>query len=265
MAEPLTVKDRTWGGVVSIRDVSERTMRLSLERLMGAAGHELKTPTAAIHNYLQLIARRLASGDTDDADLYAGRAMVQAQRLDELVDRLFDVTRIRSGRLEIVTGPVDLAAIVREATEVSSVLVNAPAIEFSAKPASLPIQGDAGRLEQVFLNLVANAIEHAVGTSAIEVSVRRSGAFAAVEVRDHGRGIAAEDLPILFEAYTRLGQPQNVSGLGLGLFVAREIIAAHGGSITVTSEIGTGTTFTVRLPAEAPAKRTRGRTKKVAT
>ena len=190
VAEPLTVKDRTWGGVVSIRDVSERTMRLSLERLMGAAGHELKTPTAAIHNYLQLIARRLASGDTDDADLYAGRAMVQAQRLDELVDRLFDVTRIRSGRLEIVTERVDLVAIVREATEVSSVLVNAPAIEFSAKPASLPIQGDAGRLEQVFLNLVANAIEHAAGTSAIEVSVRRSGAFAAVEVRDHGRGIA---------------------------------------------------------------------------
>ena len=70
---------------------------------------------------------------------------------------------------------------------------------------------------------------------------------------------------MLFEAYTRLGQPQTVSGLGLGLFVAREIIAAHGGSITVTSEIGTGTTFTVRLPAEAPAKRTRGRARKVAT
>ena len=265
VAEPLTVKDRTWGGVVSIRDVSERTMRLSLERLMGAAGHELKTPTAAIHNYLQLIARRLASGDADDAALYTGRAMIQAQRLDELVDRLFDVTRIRSGRLEIVTGPVDLAAIVREATEVSSVLVNAPLIEFSAKPASLPIQGDAGRLEQVFLNLVANAIEHAAGSGSIEVSVRRSGAFAVVEVRDHGRGIAAEDLPVLFEAYTRLGQPQNVSGLGLGLFVAREIIAAHGGSITVTSEIGTGTTFTVRLPADAPARSTRGRARKVAT
>ena len=67
VAEPLTASDRTWGGVVSIRDVSERTMRLSLERLMAAAGHELKTPTAAIHNYLQLVERRLASGDTAEA------------------------------------------------------------------------------------------------------------------------------------------------------------------------------------------------------
>jgi two-component system CheB/CheR fusion protein len=261
VAEPLTVKDRTWGGVISIRDVSERTMRLSLERLMATAGHELKTPTAAIHNYLQLVERRLASGDVAEADLYAGRAMIQSERLDELVDRLFDVSRIRSGRLEIVAGPVDLAAIVREAVEVSSVLVNAPPIQFSSRPASLPIQGDAGRLEQVFLNLVANAIEHAGGSGSIDVTVRRSGGFAVVNVRDHGQGIPAEDLPALFEAYTRLGQPKRATGLGLGLFVAREIVAAHGGSITVTSQIGSGSTFTVRLPAKAPVPRAAGRVK----
>ena len=88
VAEPLTASDRTWGGVVSIRDISERTMRLSLERLMAAAGHELKTPTAAIHNYLQLVERRLASGDTAEAATYAARAVVQAQRLNELIERL---------------------------------------------------------------------------------------------------------------------------------------------------------------------------------
>jgi two-component system CheB/CheR fusion protein len=261
VAEPLTVKDRTWGGVISIRDVSERTMRLSLERLMATAGHELKTPTAAIHNYLQLIERRLAGGDVNDANLYAGRAIIQAQRLDELVDRLFDVSRIRSGRLEIVAGPVDLAGIVREATELASVLVSAPPIQFSSRPASLPIHGDAGRLEQVFLNLVANAIEHAAGSGSIDVTVRRSRGFAVVNVRDYGRGIPAEDLPVLFEAYTRLGQPKRATGLGLGLFVAREIVAAHGGSITVTSQIGSGSTFTVRLPATAPVPRAAGRAK----
>jgi two-component system, chemotaxis family, CheB/CheR fusion protein len=263
VAEPLTVKDRTWGGVVSIRDVSERTMRLSLERMMAAAGHELKTPTAAIHNYLQLIERLLASGDVDDADMYANRAMIQAQRLDELVDRLFDVSRIRSGRLEIVVAPIDLAAIVREASEVSSVLVNAPTVQFGSRPASLLILGDAGRLEPVFLNLIANAIEHAAGSGSIEVTVRRSGGFALVDVRDHGRGIPAEDLPVLFEAYTRLGQPKRATGLGLGLFVAREIVVAHGGSITVTSQIGIGTTFTVRLPADPPVRRAPRRAKAV--
>jgi len=161
VAEPLTAEDRTWGGVISIRDVSERTMRLSLERLMAASGHELRTPTAAIHNYLQLVDRRLASGQPDEAAKYNARAMVQAKRLDELVERLFDVSRIQSGRLEIVTEPIDLVDVVRDATDVSAALPDAPTVEFSAKPASLIVHGDAGRLAQVFLNLLANAIEHA--------------------------------------------------------------------------------------------------------
>jgi two-component system, chemotaxis family, CheB/CheR fusion protein len=258
VAEPLTAEDRTWGGVVSIRDVSERTMRLSLERLMAAAGHELKTPTAAIHNYLQLVERRLASGDTDEAATYAARAASQARRLSDLVERLFDVSRIQTGQLEIVVEPVDLVAIVRAATDISAVLAKAPTIKLTAKPASLMVRGDAGRLEQVFLNLLANAVEHAGGSGGIDVAVRRSGGFAVVEVRDHGDGIAPEDLSIVFEAYTRLRHPQRATGLGLGLFVSREIVAAHGGSITATSKIGDGTTISVRLPA-TPATPSNGR------
>jgi two-component system CheB/CheR fusion protein len=257
VAEPLTAEDRTWGGVVSIRDVTERTMRVSLERLMAAAGHELKTPTAAIHNYLQLVERRLASGDADEAGMYAARAVVQGRRLSELVERLFDVSRIKTGQLEIVVTSIDLVTVVREATELASVLPNAPAIAFSAKPASLMVLGDRGRLEQVFLNLLANAIEHASGSGSIEVSVRRSGRFAVADVRDHGPGIAADDLSGLFEAYGRLGYQERPTGLGLGLFVSREIVAAHGGSIKATSVLGDGTTFSVRLPTGPEAKANR--------
>jgi signal transduction histidine kinase len=226
---------------------------------MAAAGHELKTPTAAIHNYLQLVELRLASGDTSEAATYATRALTQARRLNDLVERLFDVSRIQTGQLEIRMEPVDLVAIVRAATDVSAVLADAPAIHFSARPASLIVRGDAGRLEQVFLNLLANAVEHAAGSGAIDVVIRRSGRFAVVEVRDHGAGIPAEDLSIVFEAYTRLRQPQRSAGLGLGLFVSREIVAAHGGTITATSRIGDGTTISVRLPAAPkPPKPTPG-------
>ena len=260
VAEPLTAEDRTWGGVVSIRDVSDRTMRLSLERLMATAGHELKTPAAAIHNYLQLVERRVASGDTSDAATYAARAASQARRLSDLVERLFDVSRIQTGQLEIVAEPIDLVPIVRAATEVSAVLANAPTIRFSAKPASLIIRGDPGRLEQVFLNLLANAVEHAPGSSSIDVAVRRSGGSAVVEVRDHGDGIAAEDLSLVFEAYTRLRHPHPATGLGLGLFVSREIVVAHGGSITATSRLGDGTTIAVRLPVEPARTPSAGRT-----
>ena len=161
VTEPLTTQDRTWGGVVAIRDVSERTMRLSLERLMAAAGHELKTPTAAIHNYLQLVDRHLAAGESAKAGKYASSALAQSQRLATLIERLLDVSRIQTGQLALLLDRVDLTAVVRAAAEVAQVLPKAPPIRITADPRPVRVRADPDRLEQVFLNLLANAIEHA--------------------------------------------------------------------------------------------------------
>ncbi len=248
VTEPLTVEDRTWGGVVAIRDVSERTMRLSLERLMAAAGHELKTPTAAIHNYLQLVDRNLTDGDVEEAATYSARALVQTRRLATLIERLLDVSRIQTGQLELRLDRIDVSAVVRTAVEVAQVLPRAPTIRVKAPPTGVFVRADPGRLEQVFLNLLANAIEHAPASKTIEVVVKRSRRHAVIEVRDHGPGIASEDLRAMFEAYTRLGKPHRGSGLGLGLYVAREIVTAHGGEIEATSVVGTGTVLTVQVP-----------------
>ena len=248
VTEPLTSQDRTWGGVVAIRDVSERTMRLSLERLMAAAGHELKTPTAAIHNYLQLVERHLTQGEVKEAGTYAARALSQTRRMATLIERLLDVGRIQSGQLELLFDVVDLDAVVRSAVDVAQVLPKAPEIRLRGGPKPVRVRADPDRLEQVFLNLLANAMEHAPGSETIEVTVTTSDGHAEVVVRDHGKGIAAKDLRTIFEAYTRLGQPRQTPGLGLGLYVAREIVTAHGGEIEATSRMGKGTTLTVRLP-----------------
>ncbi|MDP9483123.1 MAG: ATP-binding protein [Chloroflexota bacterium] len=248
VAEPLTSQDRTWGGVVAIRDLSERTMRLSLERLMAAAGHELKTPTAAIHNYLQLVDRHLTEGEVKEAGRYAGRALTQTRRMAMLIERLLDVSRIQSGQLELVLEVVDLAAVVRSAVEVVQVLPKAPEIRVTAGPEPVRVRADPGRLEQVFLNLLANAMEHAGGSESIDVTVKTSDRRAVAVVRDHGDGVAAEDIRRMFEPYTRLGLPKRAPGLGLGLFVAREIVTAHGGEIEARSRLEKGTWMTVRLP-----------------
>ena len=229
-------------------------MRLSLERLMAAAGHELKTPTAAIHNYLQLVARRLASGDTDEAATYAARAVVQAQRLNELIERLFDVSRIQTGQLEIVTRRSTWWRSSREAVDLASSCPTRRRSGSTARPASLPIQGDAGRLEQVFLNLLANAIEHGSGTGSIEVAVRRADGHAEVACPRSRSGRRAGGRGGALRGIHPGGPPARATGLGLGLFVAREIVTAHAGSITATSELGAGTTFTVRLPAETAGR-----------
>jgi len=262
VAEPLTGADRTWSGVIAIRDVSERTMRVSLERLMAAAGHELKTPMAALHGYLQLIERSIgpAGGSTGqsggDLRLYTTRALAQTRRMGQLVERLFDVSRIQSGQLELVVEPIDLVDVIRRAIAVSEGLREAPPITLSSAPRSLGLNGDPGRLEQVFVNLLGNAVEHAAATPTIDVSIRRSGRTAIVVVRDHGPGIASKELPLVFQPYVRLGGPQS-TGLGLGLFLAREIVTSHGGTIEITSHRRQGTTITVRLPIGGPGPRTR--------
>ena len=248
VTEPLTSQDRTWGGVVAIRDISERTMRLSLERLMAEAGHELKTPAAAISFYLQLVNRYLTDGEVEDAGMYASRALSQTRRLATLIERLLDVSRIQSGQLELLLDVVDLTTVVRTAVEVSQGSPKAPAIRVTAGPEPMRVRADAGRLEQVFLNLLANAIEHAAGSETIEVTVKATGRRAEVAVRDHGSGVAPEDIRMMFEAYTRLGDAKGAPGLGLGLYVAREIVTAHGGEIEARSRIGKGTVMTVRLP-----------------
>jgi two-component system CheB/CheR fusion protein len=254
VAEPLTGEDRAWGGVVAIRDVSEQTMRQGLERFMAAASHELKTPVAAIHNYLQLVTRRLDAGKPTDAGTYAGRALLQADRLGQLVERLFDVSRIQSGQLELLMESVDLVAVAREAVQAAEVLTGAPPIQLSAANRSIRLMGDPGRLGEVLLNLLTNAIEHAPRTATIDVAVRKVGKTAEVEVRDHGDGIPADSLSGLFQAYARIGQGRR-SGLGLGLYVAREIVTAHGGAIEVASVPGEGATLTVRLPLTTAGSR----------
>jgi two-component system, chemotaxis family, CheB/CheR fusion protein len=256
VAEPLTGADRTWSGVITIRDVSDRTMRLSLERLMAAAGHELKTPMAALHGYLQLIERSLSSGGSANLELYTARALGQTRRMGELVERLFDVSRIQSGQLDLLVESIDLVEVVRSAIDVSEGLRDAPPINLSRAPRALKLEGDAGRLEQVFVNVLGNAVEHAAGTPTIDVSVRRAGRSAIVEIRDKGAGIASAELPLVFQPYVRLGAQQS-AGLGLGLYLAREIVTAHGGSIDIASRRRQGTTITIKLPIGGPSPSTK--------
>jgi two-component system, chemotaxis family, CheB/CheR fusion protein len=247
VAEPLTAGDRTWGGVLTIRDLSERTMRLSLERLMAAAGHELKTPVAALHGYLQLVERNLGSESSEQARTYAARALVQTRQIGELLERLFDVNRIQVGRLALVAAPIDLVAVVRDAVDVAGTLPNAPTIHILPTRGPILLQGDAVRLEQVFVNLLSNAVEHAPASPTIKVNVSKAGSTAIVEVCDQGPGIPSDVLPLLFKPYARLGQ-RSSSGLGLGLYLAREIVTAHGGTIKAESNFGEGTVITVTLP-----------------
>lgn len=234
-------------GVVTIRDITERSLRHLQEQWLGIASHELRTPLTALQAYLQLAARALPQAEDDRARANLSRALAQARRIDILVSQLIEATRFQEGRLILDRSPVDLRAVVHRAVETAEVLTADQTITLDDQTTDATVTGDETRLEQVVLNLLTNAIHHAASSSRIEVRLCRAGEDVEIQVQDWGPGIPAADLPGVFDRFSQSASGQG-GGLGLGLFIAREIVTGHGGTIDVESTEGQGTTFTVRLP-----------------
>ena len=220
------------------------------EDFLSIASHELKTPLTALQLQLRNIRHQVgASGNGLAAKV--DRAMRVGGRLASLVETLLDVSRIATGKLILTFESFDLVEATREIIE----RLREPAVQAGCTvslQADGPIQGqwDRLRVEQILTNLIANAIKYAPGKP-IEVSVARVADGAVLQVRDHGGGIAEEELSRIFERFERADSTRDHGGMGLGLYVAREIAEAHRGTIVAANLPGGGASFTVRLPLDA--------------
>jgi PAS domain S-box-containing protein len=218
------------------------------DEFLSIAGHELKTPLTALLFHAESLQRNaLAIPPTEVADR-ATKMVRNAQRLARLVEELLDVSRIAAGRLTLEREQVDLSGLVSELTA---------RIRDAAERAGSPIQLDASRpavghwdrlrVEQVVENLLTNAVKYGRGKP-IEVTVEPRERLARLVVRDHGFGIAPADQARIFERFERAVSSRHYGGLGLGLWIARQIVEAHGGRIRVASRPDDGAAFTVDLP-----------------
>jgi PAS domain S-box-containing protein len=227
--------------------IKERDVFLSV------AAHELRTPITAFQLKLEGIAKVVETQLADSAvgALIGTRiqdALRHADRITDLVERLLDVSRVANQSIEMRREVLDLAALVAEVVEVQQDHARkaATALAFTWRGDCVG-SWDRRRMEQVFLNLVANAVKYGERKP---VAVEVEGAQDAVWVRvtDRGVGIAPADLERIFHPFERAAPVQHFPGLGLGLYVARRIVEAHGGSLRVSSDPATGTTFTVVVP-----------------
>ena len=196
----------------------------------------------------------LAAVPAAHLDVMLGACDRQIHQLNLLVDRLLDVARIQSDRLRLELESVDLAALARDAIDGVAAIASRAQSSLELHGATVPVVGhwDGARLRQMVANLLSNALKFGAGKP-IEVRLDATESTARLVVRDSGIGIPAERQQKLFGPFERAVSPREFAGLGLGLFIVQQIVAAHGGSIRIDSAPGLGSTFTVELPIDGPS------------
>jgi signal transduction histidine kinase len=218
------------------------------DEFLSVASHELRTPLTSLKLVMQGLLNESIPKTTENLNHTFLVASRQIGRLTRLVDELLNVSRIRAGRMALELESVDLAQVVREATERLSEDLRQARCTVSCQLDPTLGHWDKSALDQVVTNILANATKFGAGKP-IEVTVGANDGRARLVVTDHGIGIAADRLPHIFERYERAVSARHYGGLGLGLYIARAIVEAFGGTIEASSPgLGEGATFVVTLP-----------------
>ncbi|NJN17386.1 MAG: PAS domain S-box protein [Oscillochloris sp.] len=220
------------------------------DTFIAIASHDLRSPLAALLGQAQLMQRRVEDSSPAQIARRAKLIADQTLRLNRMVGALLDLSRIQSNQLTIDVEPLDLATLLSHVAADIQPGLRQHTLAITRASEGLWVAGDAVRLEQVFHNLIGNAVKYSAG-GAITVHLEVRENQVCVAVSDGGIGIPAEAVPHLFEQFYRV-QNSGRSGMGIGLYTVREILNLHGGTITVESEEGRGSTFTVCLPQVTP-------------
>ncbi|MGH6874690.1 MAG: phosphate regulon sensor histidine kinase PhoR [Aestuariivirgaceae bacterium] len=246
--------------IILLRDL---THEQQLERMradfVANASHELRTPLASLLGFIETL-QGAAKNDSSARERFLGLMRTQAERMARLIDDLLSLSRIELNAHRRPTGIVDLESLIRQAAEMlqSSAAEAGVAINL-AFSGDLHVPGDRDELIQVFQNLLENAIKYAAAGKRVDVTAGRDAAGRVeVAVADYGPGIAAEYLPRLTERFYRVSVQESRArgGTGLGLAIVKHILNRHRAKLFISSELGKGSTFTVRLPG-GPEKRSK--------
>lgn len=229
------------------------------DQFLSIAAHELKNPLTVLLGQTQLLQRRLGrDNNLSERDQRALQAIAdQVTRLNTMIGTMLDVSRIETGQLEITRAPVDLCALARQVVEELQPTLAHHTLKCYTPQGMLVIEGDTIRLHQVLHNLVGNAIKYSPEGGPVTVRVEQREGRARVAVTDHGIGIPQQALSQLFQPFYRAGKTKGepISGMGVGLYVVKEIVTLHGGEVSVESREGEGSTFLVYLPLAAGSAR----------
>lgn len=224
------------------------------EEFASIVSHELRTPVAGLLGFLQTTIDHWTAMTDDERRQAVGRALENAERLQHLSADVLDTTAVETGHVEIRTEPVELGSLLDDAIDTVHAAFGDRVIRLDTPDEPVQVEADSARLRQVIGNVLDNAVKNSPSDAPVQVTVTRDDGTAQVSVRDHGSGVAIGDRERIFDKYTRAGTGLG-RGTGLGLFLAREIVQAHGGRIWVADTDGPGTTIVFTVPTVRTADR----------
>jgi PAS domain S-box-containing protein len=235
------------------RSEAERTSRMK-DEFLATLSHELRTPLTAILGWSKV----LLKGGNDEADLAEGLATIErnARAQTQIIEDLLDMSRIISGKVRLDVQRVDLAAAVRSAVETLKPTADAKGVRLAVilDPGAGPVNGDPNRLQQIFWNLLTNAVKFTPRGGRVQVLLERVDSHLEVSVTDTGEGIKPDFLPFVFDRFRQsdASTTRRHGGLGIGLAIVKQLVELHGGSVRAKSPgEGLGATFTMSLPVTA--------------
>lgn len=238
---------------IVLRDVTrERELNRMKSDFASSVSHELKTPLSSMRAFLEMLIDGDIEGE-DERREHLQMVLDESERLTRLIQNLLNLSRLESGVTRMDRDPVPMSELIEHLRQLAAPLAKARAqdISFDVSDFLPSVTGDRNLLEQAIMNLVSNAIKYTPEGGAVHVAAGLSGAEVEVVVTDTGVGIPEKALGLIFEKFTRVENSAGLkaTGTGLGLPLARFVAEAHGGRITVTSEVGKGSAFRLRLPA----------------
>ena len=241
--------DGSHGAIVIATDET-RLFELEATRrdFISSVSHELRTPLSSINLMVETVLEN--DGDQEAIDLFLPQIKRETDRMVQLVQDLLEIARAEAGQMHLRREDLDLASVGNTILRTFDPRAALLGVKLTFEGAATPINGDANRLSQVFVNLIDNALRHTPGSGEVVVFVGERDGTAFVHVRDDGSGIPYNDLPHVFERFYVVdrSRARESAGTGLGLSIVKSIVEAHGGTVSVASELGVGTTFTCAFP-----------------
>jgi signal transduction histidine kinase len=269
-ASPLTIRRARTSLVTVASELSlalVRELDKMKDQFVSTVTHELRTPLTSMIGYLEILAgSEVGELTIDEQQHFLEIVARNCHRLTRLVDDILAAARIDSGRFSLDRTSVDLAHLASERVESIRASAEQKQVELrlTIDPALPPLYADPMRLGQLLDNLVSNAVKFTPARGMVGVTLATRGDTVHIEVVDTGVGIPEDEVDKLFDRFFRASTAANVQGTGLGLAIAKTIVEAHGGVLSVESEVGVGTTFAVDLPVQAPQEAAAARTAEAA-